>query len=63
MSPKALPREATGEELARGADEILEAHIRMQSQLQESEELPIEDKKHGKSKVATGSKQSTEGGH
>lgn len=48
MSPKAVPREDTGEELARGADEILEAHIRMQGQLQTGEELPIEDKKHGK---------------
>lgn len=61
MRPKAgETRKASKEELAQGAEEILEAHLRMESQRQNEEELPIEDRKPTK-KTATSSKQSAEG--
>ena len=53
MSPKEaerVRRSATEEELREGADQILEAHLRMEKQAQSQEELPLEDRKEEKHK-------------
>ena len=62
MSPKLedQSRRATKEELEEGADQILEAHLRMESQYQKGEELPIEDRRGGSQKEVVETKQSTE---
>ena len=63
MSPKAeeMRRPATQEEIEAGADQILEAHLRMEGKIQSKEELPVEDRKQKVAKGTGGSSKQSAG--